>query len=343
MPPPSGTPTSPTVDLRTLRSWLAQQQTSGPPARRWPGGRPRPGCSPPGCPDRPVSGGPGRGPRLAEGPPDAAARPPPRRGPAAARRGRGAGGRRRAGRAPRPRGARAAVRHRIRVGELCGLDVDDVDHERRVVRVLGKGRKERVVPYGLPAAAGARRLAAGPAARARPPGLRAALFLGARGGAHRPARRAHARARPARRGAGCARPRAARAAAHRGDPPARGWRGPAQRAGAARPRVARRRRRSTPTSPRSGCARPTCRRTRAPDRRRSVDGSHRRRYTRDPRLSLHPGARSRRPASGRRPRGRQRVHLRRTAETPPPGSGARRTAGRSRTGRGAPTSDSGSR
>ena len=39
----------------------------------------------------------------------------------------------------------------IRVGELCGLDVDDVDHERRVVRVFGKGRKERTVPFGLPA------------------------------------------------------------------------------------------------------------------------------------------------------------------------------------------------
>ncbi|MGI9084299.1 MAG: tyrosine recombinase XerC [Aeromicrobium sp.] len=39
----------------------------------------------------------------------------------------------------------------IRVGELCGLDVDDLDRERRVVRVLGKGRKERAVPYGAPA------------------------------------------------------------------------------------------------------------------------------------------------------------------------------------------------
>ncbi|MGZ4491383.1 MAG: tyrosine recombinase XerC [Nocardioidaceae bacterium] len=39
----------------------------------------------------------------------------------------------------------------IRVGELCGLDVDDLDHERRVVRVFGKGRKERTVPYGRPA------------------------------------------------------------------------------------------------------------------------------------------------------------------------------------------------
>ena len=40
----------------------------------------------------------------------------------------------------------------IRVSELCGLDRDDVDLERRAVRVLGKGRKERTVPLGLPAA-----------------------------------------------------------------------------------------------------------------------------------------------------------------------------------------------
>ncbi len=39
----------------------------------------------------------------------------------------------------------------IRVSELCGLDLDDVDHGRRVVRVLGKGSKERTVPYGQPA------------------------------------------------------------------------------------------------------------------------------------------------------------------------------------------------
>jgi integrase/recombinase XerC len=40
----------------------------------------------------------------------------------------------------------------IRVGELVGLDVDDVDQDRRTVKVLGKGNKERVVPYGVPAA-----------------------------------------------------------------------------------------------------------------------------------------------------------------------------------------------
>ncbi len=39
----------------------------------------------------------------------------------------------------------------IRVGELVGLDLDDVDHGRRLVRVLGKGAKQRSVPYGVPA------------------------------------------------------------------------------------------------------------------------------------------------------------------------------------------------
>lgn len=39
----------------------------------------------------------------------------------------------------------------IRVSELCGLDVDDADASRRVVRVLGKGNKQRTVPFGEPA------------------------------------------------------------------------------------------------------------------------------------------------------------------------------------------------
>jgi integrase/recombinase XerC len=39
----------------------------------------------------------------------------------------------------------------IRVSELVGLDIDDVDRHRHVLRVLGKGAKERSVPYGLPA------------------------------------------------------------------------------------------------------------------------------------------------------------------------------------------------
>jgi len=39
----------------------------------------------------------------------------------------------------------------IRVSELCGIDVDEIDADARTVRVLGKGGKERVVPFGLPA------------------------------------------------------------------------------------------------------------------------------------------------------------------------------------------------
>jgi integrase/recombinase XerC len=69
----------------------------------------------------------------------------------------------------------------IRVGELVGLDVDDLDGERRVVRVRGKGRKERAVPYGVPSAnAVGRWLRLGRSALARD-GSGAALFLGARG------------------------------------------------------------------------------------------------------------------------------------------------------------------
>ena len=69
----------------------------------------------------------------------------------------------------------------IRVGELCGLDVDDLDHERRVVRVFGKGRKERTVPFGRPAerAVDAWLRTGRPALMA--PGAGGALFLGARG------------------------------------------------------------------------------------------------------------------------------------------------------------------
>jgi integrase/recombinase XerC len=39
----------------------------------------------------------------------------------------------------------------IRVSELCGLDLNDLERDRRVIRVLGKGSKERTVPLGGPA------------------------------------------------------------------------------------------------------------------------------------------------------------------------------------------------
>jgi integrase/recombinase XerC len=70
----------------------------------------------------------------------------------------------------------------IRVSELCGLDVDDLDEGRNTVRVLGKGGRERTVPVGLPAV---RAVAAwkrvGRPALARS-GSGPAMFLGARGG-----------------------------------------------------------------------------------------------------------------------------------------------------------------
>jgi integrase/recombinase XerC len=70
----------------------------------------------------------------------------------------------------------------VRVGELVGLDVDDVDRSRRLLRVLGKGRKERSVPYGLPAEAAVDAWLT----RGRPalvtPRSGPALLLGARGG-----------------------------------------------------------------------------------------------------------------------------------------------------------------
>ena len=69
----------------------------------------------------------------------------------------------------------------IRVGELAGLDVDDVDRSRRVVRVFGKGRKERTVPYGVLADRAVGRWLEGARPQLVAPGAGAALFLGARG------------------------------------------------------------------------------------------------------------------------------------------------------------------
>ncbi|GGK89804.1 tyrosine-type recombinase/integrase [Mangrovihabitans endophyticus] len=78
----------------------------------------------------------------------------------------------------------------VRVSELCGLDLTDVDQGRRVVRVFGKGAKERAVPYGVPAERALRDwLREGRPALA-PVGASAAavkaLFLGARGGRLQP-------------------------------------------------------------------------------------------------------------------------------------------------------------
>ncbi|MFC9691560.1 tyrosine recombinase XerC [Kribbella sp. NPDC056951] len=70
----------------------------------------------------------------------------------------------------------------IRVGELCSLDIDDIDTSRRVVRVFGKGRKERSVPYGVPAAAALDRWLVEARPQLARSGSGPAVFLGARGG-----------------------------------------------------------------------------------------------------------------------------------------------------------------
>ena len=69
----------------------------------------------------------------------------------------------------------------IRVAELVGLDVHDVAFDNRTMKVTGKGNKQRVVPFGVPAEQSIRRwLEDG-----RPRLVRArsadALFLGAQG------------------------------------------------------------------------------------------------------------------------------------------------------------------
>lgn len=75
----------------------------------------------------------------------------------------------------------------IRVSELCGLDLPDIDLERLTALVTGKGNKQRVVPFGVPAA----RAMGAYLDRGRPTlvsqaaegsGVGSALFLGARGG-----------------------------------------------------------------------------------------------------------------------------------------------------------------
>jgi len=69
----------------------------------------------------------------------------------------------------------------IRVGELVALDVDDLDPSRRVLRVFGKGRKERTVPFGTPAARAIEAWLVVGRPQLAIEGSGAALFLGTRG------------------------------------------------------------------------------------------------------------------------------------------------------------------
>lgn len=66
----------------------------------------------------------------------------------------------------------------IRVGELVGLDVQDVRHAESLLRVRGKGRRERLVPYGSKAAAALEAYLARRSSSQEP----RALFLNRQGG-----------------------------------------------------------------------------------------------------------------------------------------------------------------
>ena len=69
----------------------------------------------------------------------------------------------------------------IRVSELCGLDLGDLDEERRTVRVLGKGNRERTVPAGIPAVRAMGAWTRSGRAVLVTPASGRALFVGARG------------------------------------------------------------------------------------------------------------------------------------------------------------------
>ena len=69
----------------------------------------------------------------------------------------------------------------IRVSELCGLDLEDIDRARNTIRVFGKGRKERTVPLGAPALKAVDRWISDARASYVSSTSGLALFLGARG------------------------------------------------------------------------------------------------------------------------------------------------------------------
>ena len=112
------------------------------------------------------------GPLCPGGRRPSASRAPCRRAHRAARRAAGDGGRRSAG---RPAARDDAVLELLygsglRVGELCGLRPDDLDLDEGLVRVWGKGAKQRRVPLSAPAVqAVAAWLADGRAALRGPP------------------------------------------------------------------------------------------------------------------------------------------------------------------------------
>jgi integrase/recombinase XerC len=70
----------------------------------------------------------------------------------------------------------------IRVSELVGMQCADLDWSRQTARVMGKGARERVVPFGNPAARALHTWIDEGRVRMVRPASGDALFLGARGG-----------------------------------------------------------------------------------------------------------------------------------------------------------------
>lgn len=70
----------------------------------------------------------------------------------------------------------------IRISELVGLDVKDIDFTKRTMRVLGKGNKERTVPFGQPAQVALQAYLTRAHSMLHTPQAGGAVFIGARGG-----------------------------------------------------------------------------------------------------------------------------------------------------------------
>lgn len=89
---------------------------------------------------------------------------------------------RRCGQPRRAEARRAPVPAGARVAELSALDVDDLEAGRGVVRLTGKGDRQRTVPYGTPAGRALQAWQRLGRPRLARPDSGPALFLGARGG-----------------------------------------------------------------------------------------------------------------------------------------------------------------
>jgi integrase/recombinase XerD len=70
----------------------------------------------------------------------------------------------------------------LRVSELCGLPIDGLMEDERLVRVRGKGGKQRIVPFGAPAAVALSRYLASGRPRLVRDRLLPNVFLNHRGG-----------------------------------------------------------------------------------------------------------------------------------------------------------------